>query len=159
MNRTLKATAVLMLMMVFAVGCTKPSNTDRIVPQGAINGLFSVSESAQVYFSQGNLQYQASTGIWRFAEHQWDYVGGTEPEYGIYGNVYELGVRCDNTLISQNYDGWIDLFPWATSGHGRKVKDSLAIFFHPYDLNRTDLGNTYNTYGYEKNNLFLLVLL
>ena len=128
MNRTWKAIAVLMLMMVFAVGCTKPSNTDRIVPQGAINGLFSVSESAQVYFSLLYLQYQASTGIWRFAEHQWDYVGGTEPEYGIYGNVYELGVRCDNTLISQNYDGWIDLFGWGTSGW-----DNGNIYYHPYD--------------------------
>ena len=58
------------------------------------------------------------------------------------------GVPCNNLLVSKSYDGWIDLFPWATSGHGRKVKDSLAMFFQPYDLNRTDLGNTYNTYGY-----------
>lgn len=44
-------------------------------PVGAINGLFSVSATQQVYFSQGNLQYQASTNTWRFAENQWDYVG------------------------------------------------------------------------------------
>ena len=44
-------------------------------PTGAINGLFSVSGSRQVYFSRGNLQYQASTNTWRFAEHQYDYIG------------------------------------------------------------------------------------
>lgn len=32
-------------------------------PTGAINGLFSVSATQQVYFSQGNLQYKASTNI------------------------------------------------------------------------------------------------
>ncbi|MBO4655069.1 MAG: hypothetical protein J5644_05955, partial [Bacteroidales bacterium] len=45
-------------------------------PQGAISGKFSVSSTKQVYFSQGNLQYQASTGTWRFAEHQYDFIGG-----------------------------------------------------------------------------------
>lgn len=30
-------------------------------PDGTINGLFSISPTQQVYFSQGNLQYQAST--------------------------------------------------------------------------------------------------
>ncbi|MBO4777527.1 MAG: T9SS type A sorting domain-containing protein, partial [Bacteroidales bacterium] len=42
---------------------------------GAIKAAFSVAEDKQVYFSQGNLQYQASTGIWRFAENQWNFVG------------------------------------------------------------------------------------
>ena len=68
-------------------------------PQGILNGLFSVSENTQVYFSQGNLQYQASTNTWRFAENQWDYVGE------------------GNANASPTYDGWIDLFAWATSGY------------------------------------------
>ena len=38
--------------------------------EGAINGVFSVASNKKVYFSQGNLQYQASTRTWRFAEHQ-----------------------------------------------------------------------------------------
>ncbi len=69
------------------------------LPIGAINGLFSVSNTKQVYFSQGNLQYQASNGIWRFAINQYDYVG------------------YDNQYISSNYDGWIDLFGYGTSGN------------------------------------------
>ena len=68
-------------------------------PQGILNGLFSVSENNQVCFSQGNLQYQASTNTWRFAENQWDYVGE------------------GNTNASSTYDGWIDLFNWGTSGY------------------------------------------
>ena len=69
------------------------------VPSGAINGSFSVSATQQVYFSQGNLQYQASTNSWRFAELQWDYIGN------------------DNTNISPSYNGWIDLFGWGTGNN------------------------------------------
>lgn len=88
------------------------------VPEGAINGLFTINEAGdQVYFSQGNLQYQASTNTWRFAENQWDCVGGTGSQGEEYGNVYENGVKCDNNYISSNYSGWIDLFGWGTSGY------------------------------------------
>ena len=52
--------------------------------------MFSVSSTKQVHFSQGNLQYQASTNTWRFAEMQWDFVGGTDFYTGeLFGNVYE----------------------------------------------------------------------
>ena len=136
------------------------------------------ADGGKVIFSPGNLQYCPARDEWRFAVRQFDRVGNGKSLYapeglqasGMNGNVTTVfydsidystpdpstpskfkeikGVPCNNLLVSKSYDGWIDLFPWATSGHGRKVKDSLAIFFHPYDLNRTDLGNTYNTYGY-----------
>lgn len=64
--------------------------------KGAINGVFSVAADKKVVFSKGNLQYQASTKIWRFAEYQWDIVGEA------------------NKNISSNYRGWIDLFGWGT---------------------------------------------
>ena len=85
---------------------------------GILPGAFSVSADQQVYFSQGNLQYQASTNTWRFAEHQWDYVGGTGASYPYdeCGNVYANGVKCSNNEISSNYSGGIDLFGWGTSG-------------------------------------------
>lgn len=65
---------------------------------GALPGLFSVSATQQVHFSQGNLQYKAFTNVWRFAEHQYDYIGSA------------------NNNISSTYSGWIDLFGWGTSG-------------------------------------------
>ena len=46
-----------------------------LIPTGAINGLFSVSATQQVYFSQGNLQYIGNTNTWKFADHQWDVIG------------------------------------------------------------------------------------
>ena len=47
----------------------EPPTPQDTVPEGVINGLFSVSSTKKVYFSQGNLQYQASTNTWRFAEN------------------------------------------------------------------------------------------
>ena len=66
------------------------------VPEGALSGEFSVSATTKVHFSQGNLQYQASTNNWRFAAHQYDTIGGA------------------NANISPTYNGWIDLFGWGT---------------------------------------------
>ena len=78
---------------------------------GLLPGLFSVAANKKVYFSQGNLQYQASTNTWRFAENQYDFVGvGT---VGNGGNV----IGSNNSQISSTYDGWIDLFGWGTSGY------------------------------------------
>ena len=85
---------------------------------GVLPGLFSVSENLQVHFSQGNLQYQASTNTWRFADHQYDYVGG-----GGEGTV--LG--SDNCNISCIYSEWIDLFGWGTSGW-----NSGAVCYQPW---------------------------
>ena len=70
------------------------------IPEGAINGLFTINANGdQVYFSQGNMQYQASTQIWRFSEHQYDIIG------------------YDNENISDTYSGWIDLFGWGTGNN------------------------------------------
>ena len=68
-------------------------------PEGLLKGLFSVSSDKQVRFSQGNLQYQASTNTWRFAQSQLDCIGET------------------NANLGESYSGWIDLFAWGTSGY------------------------------------------
>ena len=80
--------------------------------EGALNGKFSVSATKKVYFSKGNLQYQASTDKWRFAEKQWHFVGGSST-----GVVYENDEKCSNKLISDTYTGWIDLFGWGTGNN------------------------------------------
>jgi len=102
------------------------------IKDGAILAAFSVSDSIKVYFSQGNLQYQASSKTWRFAEHQWDFVGDS-----VLGNVYEDGIKSDNANISPVYNGWIDLFGWGTSGYNSK---------NPYmtSTNYSDYGDGYN---------------
>ena len=106
------------------------------IENGAIKAAFSIGENKKAYFSQGNLQYQASTGIWRFAEKQWNVVGDEQ-----FGSVYENGIKCDNTLISPTYSGWIDLFCWGTSGWNSGAKE-----YKPYsnsdDPNDYLLGET-----------------
>ena len=80
-------------------------------------GPFSVATGRQVYFAPGNLQWSATgggatptthavagggtaDGTWRFAKKQWHMVGAA------------------NSNVSSTYNGWIDLFGWATSGYG-----------------------------------------
>ena len=95
-------------------------------PNGAINGLFSISPTKQVYFSQGNLHYQASTTTWRFAEHQWDYVGGT------------------NDRISIDYNGWIDLFGYGTGKKPTNNSDLLTDYTLTTDWGNNIISNGYN---------------
>lgn len=66
---------------------------------GTLPGLFSVSATQHVKFSQGNLQYQASTNTWRFATNQYTIQGTT------------------NGNISSSYSNWIDLFGWGTGSN------------------------------------------
>ena len=96
-------------------------------PEGAINGLFTINEDGdQVYFSKGNLQYKPFTGIWRFAENQFDYIGG------------------DNANVAQgaNHRGWFDLFSWSSNGqeHG-------AINYQPWSHKGDDLESSVSLYN------------
>ena len=110
-----------------SIPVTLTFNTESVpqstAPTGAIDGIFSVNDSTQVYFSQGNLQYQASTDTWRFADNQWDYIGS------------------DNSNISSTYSGWIDLFGWGTSGW-----DNGNTYYHPWDSNNSS-GSHYGRPG------------
>ena len=77
-----------------AATAPKANNT-----KGALNGLFSIGENKKVRFSMGNLQFNAKKYEFRFAEHQYDMIGN------------------DNMKIAHDYDGWIDLFGYGTSGY------------------------------------------
>ena len=100
-------------------------------PTGAINGIFSVSDSTQVYFSQGNLQYigSAETPYWKFADHQWDCLGTTTGQ----------------NSADQNVDR--DLFGWGTSGY-----DHGATCYQPWSTSES--YSDYFAYGSGTNNLF-----
>jgi len=79
---------------------------------------FSISGTKRVSFSKGNLQYQASTNTWRFAENQTDYVGS------------------NNANISPSYSGWIDLFGWGTGNNPTNSSTSYSNY-----SSFTDWGN------------------
>ncbi len=120
------------------------------VPTGELSGKFSVSATTQVQFSQGNLQYQASTNTWRFAENQWDMVGmgyGQTDENTCYiGGTVE---GSDNRQISATYSGWIDLFGWGTGSNptNTSTDDSDYSTFTDWGVNTiSNGGNTANTF-------------
>lgn len=82
-------------------------NERKLVPNA-----FSVSASRQVLFAPGNLQYQASTDTWRFAEHQQDIMNKNN-------ELYPGGQNFDNSgnLLDFYEDPtvWIDLFGYSTA--------------------------------------------
>ena len=94
---------------------TTESSGNGGAPIGAINSLFTINENGdQVYFSQGNLQYQPSTNTWRFAENQSDLLIAPEDMTSYQSST---GYYADVTSqYTSSYDGWIDLFGWGTSG-------------------------------------------
>ena len=103
----------------------------------------------RVYFSPGNLQYKASTNTWRFAQHQWDYIGSQSPDNNgnTGGNVY----GSDNLNIGEEYNGWIDLFGWGTSGYD----DEHEGYFRPWDTESSTKGKGYGPYANGQYNLGL----
>ena len=115
-------------LFVFVLCLSGCKNSKDEPDSPSIDGIFSVSATHQVYFSKGNLQYQASTGLWRFAEHQYDWVG-----YDEKGNVYQDGIKCDNDEISETYSGWIDLFAWGTSGWSESGANQYKPTSQSYD--------------------------
>lgn len=108
---------------------TKVTGGNVTVENGAIKAAFSISDSKQIYFSQGNLQYQASIGTWRFAEHQYDMIGN------------------DNANISSSYSGWIDLFGWGTSGFNGKVPYMVSKGTTDYGDGENDIEGTNYDWG------------
>lgn len=105
------------------------SKPEEINKSGFINGKFSVSPNKQVYFSKGNLQYQASTNTWRFAEHQWNFIG--KP----------------NENMSSSYSGWIDLFGWGTSGYNGKDPWMTSREPKDYGEGKMDIAGTNYDWG------------
>lgn len=117
--------------LVNARGCDSIVALTLVDSKGAIPFAFTIDENGtKVYFSQGNLQYCAAPtsgetehkvaypendtqkGIFRFAEHQYDFVGDK-----TIGNVYKDGSKCNNLKYAEDYTGWIDVFPWGASGY------------------------------------------
>lgn len=81
----------------------KDSYTHEVAPADKV---FSIGRNTYVRLAPGNLQYQPSTNLWRFAPHQYDIIGK------------------DNENIHYNkiaqYQGWFDCFSWGTGDEPTK---------------------------------------
>ena len=97
---------------------------------GNLPGKFSVSSTKQVRFASGNLQYQWYYGDWSFAEHQWDVIGADN------ANITDL-----------NYQGYIDLFGWGTSGYNDKFPQTATTVSSDYGPATGDIAGTPYDWG------------
>lgn len=75
-------------------------SVNKTLPEGALRGIFSVSPSKRVFFSQGNLQYNKNTKVFSFMNKQY------------------TKVETKNQNVGQDYadQDVISLFGWGTSG-------------------------------------------
>ena len=104
---------------------------------------FSIDATHQIEFAKGNLQYKHSETKWRIATNQYDFIGtyftahifsGSKGYFNdpAIGNVYEGGVKCNNTNEDigdvMSIDCWIDLFGWNTWNKPLLVSDDPADF-------------------------------
>lgn len=124
---------------------------------------FTVSSSNdKVLFAPGNLQWSRTNGTssdtthavaggvtadgtWRFALHQWDFVGCHVNHN--WGNVYGVGgnstTKCSNDNPTASYSGWIDLFGYGTSGYSSKYPYLTTASNSSY-INENFTGNYIN---------------
>ena len=117
---------ICLLLIVFAA-CNKENgggNGSSNPTEGSLTGLFSVGNGKQVRFSQGNLQYQASTDTWCFAAQQYECIGST------------------NSNISLFYQGWVDLFGWGSSGY-----NDIKPWLVDYNMDATSITGTKYDWG------------
>lgn len=102
--------------------------------QKQVIGVFSVSADKQVIFSKGNLHYNPALRKWKFAENQYDYIGDL------------------NSNISNNYNGWIDLFGFGTGDNPAKSSPDFASYGTFVDWGTNIIGydarNTWRTLTY-----------
>lgn len=99
-------------------------NDNQQITEGSLSGVFSVGNGKQVHFSKGNLQYQASTDTWRFAENQYDCIGNP------------------NSNISLFYQGWVDLFGWGATGY-----NDIKPWLTDYEMDPTSITGTKYDWG------------
>jgi len=124
--------AIFICSLLFFVGCKEKETVVEkpFYPAvGAINARYSIADDVTVVFAQGNLQYQASTGSWRFASNQYDVIG------------------MDNELVDTLYDGWIDLFGWGTSGNEGLMPYTVVDSNDKYGMPEMDICGTEYDWG------------
>ena len=112
-----------LLLSVVALLCAVTTNL--FASEGALSGQFTINAAGdKIAFSQGNLQYQASTKTWRFAENQYDTIGAA------------------NENISSTYDGWIDLFGWGTGSNPMETSTDYNDYatFTDWGINKISNG-------------------
>lgn len=118
-------------LMFAALAAAAIGLTPKAWATGELPGIFSVSATKKVQFSQGNLQAVfASAGnscAWQFADNQYDYVGYAAANNAINGNG------------SVSAAGKVDLFGWSTASTYYGINNSGDAVDYSGDF--VDWGN------------------
>lgn len=96
---------------------------------GALPGVFTLEDGRKICFSKGNLQFHCKNYEFRFAENQYDVIGEA------------------NKNIAPNYDGWIDLFGWGTSGYMGCQPTETSKKYSEYGPASGDIAGTKYDWG------------
>ena len=90
----------------------------------------------KIFFSPGNLQYNAIKDEWRFALNQWECIGN------------------ENVKISDKNSNWIDLFGFGTGDNPLNISEENSDYqtFTDWGLNAIDdnIPNTWRTLTYNE---------
>ena len=105
----------------YEFGSIKDFETEAYNPSNTAKA-FSISDSKQVTFSKGNLQYTQSTNTWSFAENQWDYIGTDNVAGGSVSSDPTYGDSKEGTALADK----VDLFGWSTSATNFGVSTSTS---------------------------------
>lgn len=93
-------------------------------PEGALKGLFSVSETDTICFSKGNLRYNVNEKTWQFASSQ---------TAAIFNESTYPKDRSSKKYYISSFSSF-DLFGWATSGWDNTAADPGAINYNPMSV-------------------------
>lgn len=121
-----------LFMVMLVASCKKPDEHHEkpfYPAEGAVNARFSIGDTVTVVFAQGNLQYQASSRTWRFAQNQYDVIG------------------YPNELVDSTYTGWIDLFGWGTSGNDGLMPYTVTDTNEYYVIGERSISGTDYDWG------------
>mgnify|MGYP003294515061 CR=1 FL=1 len=103
-------------------------------PEDAINGLFTVNaDGKKVYFSKGNLQN--INGEWRFAEHQYDYLGTySATAWDLFGwSTAATNFGMSTSMSSSSYSG--SFVDWGTQIGDGETWETLSYYEWNYVFN------------------------
>ena len=131
----------------YEFGSIKDFETEAYNPSNTAKA-FSISDSKQVTYSKGNLQYTQSTNTWYFAENQWDMIGTDNVTGASVSSDPTYGDRKEGTALADK----IDLFGWstATTNFGVSTSTSDSVYsgsFVDWGTNKigNDAPNTWRT--------------
>ncbi|MBR5695995.1 MAG: hypothetical protein IKX43_07195 [Paludibacteraceae bacterium] len=106
---------------------TQPDLSNVDMSAGLLRGKFSVSKTKQVNFSQGNLQYNINTKVWKFADNQYDHIT-------------PMGWKLSALSL---HNGWMDAFCWGSSGYAYEPSQTFRIG-HFFDQVKEMAGTKYD---------------